>query len=186
MRAIVGLGNPGPIYSLTRHNIGHMLVDFYAQREGMRLTAGKGDFLAGLKAELWVVKTTCYMNVSGIAVAQFLEETSLAPSDILVIYDDAALPFGKLRLRPRGGSGGHRGMESVIYHLGTEEVPRLRMGIGPPPKGVFLRDFVLSRFSKAEEALLPEFLEAGARCVDLWLSDPERAPGACGELGTEG
>ena len=185
MKALVGLGNPGPLYSLTRHNMGHLLVELYARRQGVKLSPGKGDFLAGTTGELWIVKTTCYMNVSGVAVKQFLETRGLSPSDILVAYDDAALPFGRLRLRPAGSPGGHHGMESVIYCLGTEEVPRLRMGIGPPPEGIPMRDFVLSRFSREEEEQLPVFLEAAARCVDAWLEDPRRAPGRCGELSVE-
>ncbi len=181
MKALVGLGNPGPLYSMTRHNMGHLLVELYARRDGVKLLPGRGDFLAGNRENLWLVKTTCYMNISGHAVAQFLEETRLAPADILVVYDDAALPFGKLRLRLSGSHGGHHGMESVIYCLGTEEIPRLRMGIGPRPEGIPLRDFVLSRFSGEEEEQLPALLESAARCVDAWLDDPERAPGRCGE-----
>lgn len=185
MKALVGLGNPGPIYSLTRHNMGHMLVELCAARRGVKFSPGKGDFLAGTAGELWIVKTTCYMNISGVAVQQFLAQSNMAPSDILVAYDDAALPFGKLRLRPTGSPGGHHGMESVIYCLGTEDIPRLRMGIGPLPEGVSLRDFVLSRFSEEEEGHLPRFLDAAARCVDAWLDDPERAPGRCGDYSLE-
>lgn len=185
MKALVGLGNPGPLYALTRHNLGHMLVDLYALRKRVRFSPGKGDFLAGKTEDLWLVKTTCYMNISGGAVKQFLEETGLGPSDILIAYDDAELPFGKLRLRHEGSPAGHHGMESVIYCLGTEGIPRLRMGIGPLPGGISLTGFVLSRFSEEEEELLPRFLDAAARCVDAWLADPSRAPGRCGDLGVE-
>lgn len=185
MKALVGLGNPGPLYSFTRHNIGHLLVELCASRKGVKLSPGKGDFLAGSDEKLWLVKTTCYMNISGGAVLQFLEETGLAPADILIAYDDAVLPFGKLRLRPGGSHGGHHGMESVIYCLGTEDIPRLRMGTGPVPEGMPMRDFVLSRFSRDEEERLPRFLESAARCVDAWLDDPEHAPGRCGEYSLE-
>jgi len=185
MKALVGLGNPGPLYALTRHNMGHLLVESYASRKGVKLSPGRGDFLAGKAGELWLVKTTCYMNLSGAPVRQFLEESGLSPSDILVAYDDAALPFGKLRLRPGGGHGGHHGMESVIYSLGTEDVPRLRMGIGPLPEGVSLTEFVLSRFSQEELEMLPRFLESAERCVEAWLTDPARAPGLCGGYSLE-
>jgi PTH1 family peptidyl-tRNA hydrolase len=185
MKALVGLGNPGPLYALSRHNLGHMLAEFCAAKRGAKLSPGRGEFLAGAAGELWIVKTTCYMNLSGTAVRQFLKESGLSSSDILVAYDDAALPFGKLRLRLTGSHGGHRGMESVIYCLGTEDVPRLRMGIGPRPDGIPLRDFVLSRFSEEEMELIPRFLELAARCVDAWLADPARAPGVCGGYSLE-
>ncbi|MGC8894824.1 MAG: aminoacyl-tRNA hydrolase [candidate division WOR-3 bacterium] len=185
MKALVGLGNPGPLYSFTRHNMGHLLVELYASRNSVKLSPGKGEFLTGLKGDLWLVKTTCYMNISGRAVKQFLDETGLAPTDILVAYDDAALPFGKIRLRPGGSHGGHHGIESVIYCLGTKDIPRLRMGIGPVPEGMALRDFVLSRFTEREKKALQRFLESATRCVDAWLDDPERAPGRCGEYSLE-
>ncbi len=186
MKVIAGLGNPGPRYAWTRHNLGFMVVDILAERWGARWVPGKGDYWEAFGKAL-LVKPTTFMNLSGVALAQVVEDKGVKPEEILVIVDDANLPFGKLRLRSKGSSGGHRGLESVIYHLGTEGFPRLRVGIGPKPQGLPLADFVLSEFTEDEKKHLPQVLEAAARAAEIWLQDPERASSFCGqfELGGE-
>ncbi len=185
MKAVVGLGNPGPEYALTRHNLGFMVVDLLAQRWGARWRPGRGDYWEA-EGEALLVKPTTFMNLSGIAVRQLAERYGLEPEEILVIVDDVNLPFGRLRLRTKGSSGGHRGLESIIFHLGTENFPRLRVGIGPKPEGLSLADFVLSEFTEEERKNLPKVLEAAAQGAELWLRDPERASSFCGQFSLGG
>ena len=155
---IVGLGNPPREYDGTRHNVGMMAVEYIARREGIRFRPGKGRYFYGQNARYLLVIPTTYMNESGVAVRQVVDHFSLLPEMLVVLLDDVHLPFGTLRLRPRGSDGGHRGLASVIYHLGTEEVPRLRIGVGRDP-AVLLRDYVLSPFRPEERERLPEIFE---------------------------
>ena len=128
------------------------------------------------KERLLLVKPLTYMNLSGRAVAEVLALHRLAPSDILVVHDDMDLPFGKIRVRRRGSSGGHRGIESIIEHLGTSEFPRLKIGIGRPPVGVDPVDFVLQPFGADENARLSEVLRIGAQAVlDIFTQGIEQA-----------
>lgn len=153
MHVIFGLGNPGKRYHLTRHNVGFILLDFIQSQLNVPFRPGKGDYhfcavqLAGKPVIL--VKPMTYMNRSGLSVQQVLEHFGLTIDDSLVIYDDFNLPFGELRFRSRGQSGGHRGIESIIYHALTDRFDRLKIGIGYVPDDDAI-DFVLSRF-KADE-----------------------------------
>ncbi len=153
--AVIGLGNPPREYDGTRHNVGMMAVEYIAQQEGVRFRPGKGRYFYGQNARYLLVIPTTYMNESGVAVRQVVDHFGLAPQDLLVVLDDVNLPFGTLRLRPRGSDGGHRGLASVLYHLATDEVPRLRIGVGRDPS-VPLREYVLSPFTPEERAQLPE------------------------------
>jgi PTH1 family peptidyl-tRNA hydrolase len=158
------LGNPGPEYERTRHNIGFMLADLAAARlapgKSWRDWKGLGlyvDFeLGGLRR--YLLKPQTYMNLSGQAVASLGGFYKVPPAAILTAYDDLALPFGKLRLRREGSAGSHNGMASVISAVGPA-VPRLRLGIGPRPAHIEGKNFVLSKFSKEEGGRLPEFLD---------------------------
>lgn len=164
---MVGLGNPGPEYERTRHNVGFRLVDrmvdeataFWRDFSGLGVVAKAG--------ELWFAKPMTYMNESGRFVRAFTDFHKIPPSEVLVIYDEIALPLGKIRLRSKGSSGGQKGMLSIIKHLGTEEVPRLRIGIGPQPERVDSADYVLGRFSKAQEAELDAVLDLSAEAVGV-------------------
>jgi PTH1 family peptidyl-tRNA hydrolase len=154
IRLIVGLGNPGPEYAATRHNIGFMVVDQFAAQFGSTWERStKWDALSAKCGDVLLVKPLSFMNRSGyplFAIAQFLK---IIPQEILVVLDDLALPLGRLRLRTSGGSGGHNGLESIIMQFGTEEIPRLRIGIGAAPlEGS--TDYVLSRFFEEETALV--------------------------------
>ena len=173
MRALMGLGNPGEEYRWTRHNVGRLFVEWVARREGLALSPGPGDYWEARWGDLILVIPSVFMNLSGV-VARQLVERGLAPGDIMVAVDDVALPPGRVRLRGRGGSGGHRGLESVIYHLGTEEFPRIRFGVGRDP-GVPLRDWVLSPMSRDEAEAIFGTFELALRGVLLYWEDPQRA-----------
>ena len=154
IRLVAGLGNPGPEYAATRHNIGFMVVDQFAAQFGSTWERStKWDALSAKCGSVMIVKPKSFMNRSGyplLAIAQFYK---IEPREILVVLDDLALPLGRLRLRIRGGSGGHNGLESIIMQFGTEEIPRLRIGIGEaPPEGSV--DYVLSRFFEEEKPIV--------------------------------
>ena len=171
MKIVVGLGNPGDQYAKTRHNIGWMVLDRLADRAGW---AGKGrtrDAAAiahgrfrGL--DLAIVKPLTFMNDSGLAVRKVLAREHAPLVDLLVVADDFALPFGKLRFREGGGPGGHNGLGSIIDELSTEKFSRLRIGIGAPGRGFV--DHVLTPFAPDERARLDELLDAGADAVEEW------------------
>ncbi|MFI5346263.1 MAG: aminoacyl-tRNA hydrolase [Elusimicrobiota bacterium] len=168
LRLVVGLGNPGSEYERTRHNVGFRLVD--------RLVGGADPFWKDFKGlgvvskwgDVWVAKPMTYMNESGQFVRQFADYHNIPVGDILAVYDELALPLGKVRLRKKGSAGGQKGMKSIINHFGTEEVSRLRIGIGPQPERMDAADFVLGRFKPAEEKDLEDGLaraEDAARTV---------------------
>lgn len=171
MKIVVGLGNPGDQYAKTRHNVGWMVLDRIAERAGW---AGRGRTrdassiamgrYRGL--DLTIVKPLTWMNESGLAVRKVLAREHAPLSDLLVVADDFALPFGKLRFREGGGPGGHNGLRSIIDELGTEKFSRLRIGIGEPGRGAV--DHVLSVFGPDERRRLDELLDAGADAVEEW------------------
>lgn len=173
-KAAVGLGNPGPHYRRTRHNIGFLAVDHYLARSGHphRLTSGIAVLYRVNR--LLLAKPITYMNLSGPAVADISERFDLSTQQCLIIYDDVALPFGTLRAKARSGSGGHRGMASVIEALDTREIPRLRLGIGKVPLPDDLTEYVLSGFAPDEVQELDGFLDVAADAIDrFYQSDIE-------------
>lgn len=160
LRLVVGLGNPGARYARTRHNAGFRLVESLAGEASWRDFRDLGRYARA--DDLLLAEPLTYMNESGRFVQAFSHFHKVAPAETLVCFDDVALPLGRLRLRLRGSSGGQKGMESILESLGTEEVPRLRIGVGPQPPGWDSADFVLSRFSAAEEKAFSDVLgEAG-------------------------
>lgn len=175
---IVGLGNPEPKYEQTRHNIGFAAVDALARSWKMSLSEnrkfqgafGEGLGLRGEKIRL--LKPLTYMNNSGQAIRAVADWYKIPPESILVVYDDMDLPVGKIRLRLAGSAGGHNGMKSAIAHLGTQNFPRLRIGIGKPqnhtsdPNTI---SHVLGRFSTAENHVIAEVLQIVVECVELSL-----------------
>ncbi len=174
MKLIAGLGNPGERYEATRHNIGFMVLDRISDHYGIPLEErsfeahwGKGRIDG---AEVILVKPMTYMNLSGQSLGMFKRYFALSNKDILVIYDDMDLPFGRIRMRPRGGPGGHRGMISIIEALGGEDFPRLRMGIGRPEKGDPVA-YVLSPFNEEEWGRLDRILETGRMAVETYLKE---------------
>jgi PTH1 family peptidyl-tRNA hydrolase len=166
---VVGLGNPGRQYQGTRHNLGFMVVDHLAE-QNRALWSHRSLYESaklGYSEPLLLFKPTTFMNLSGAAVARALRYHNLEPGRLLVVCDDVDLPFGKLRLRPKGSSGGHRGLESIIETLGTGDFARLRMGIGRPQRPEQTPEHVLSGFDPGEKRLLPEFVGRGALAVSL-------------------
>ena len=165
IRLVVGLGNPGPEYAATRHNIGFMVVDQLAAQSGsIWENSSKWDALIAKFGNVVLAKPMTYMNRSGYAVLRLAQFYKIQPPEILVVVDDTALPLGRLRLRASGGSGGHNGLESIIVQFGTEEIPRLRVGIGEaPPAGSV--DYVLSRFFEEEKPVVRSAIDRAAEAV---------------------
>jgi len=167
LKCLIGLGNPELEYEETRHNLGRMVIDRVAEFKRITFKAGKGHYYEAVDrgGTFLLVKPTTYMNESGIAVEQILNEYRFSTSEILVVYDDLDLPLGTVRIRESGGAGGHHGMESVIYHLRTEQFPRIRLGIDVDSRGSDDKEFVLSAFEEEQfdEAIkMIEFASKGA------------------------
>ncbi|HED03678.1 MAG TPA: aminoacyl-tRNA hydrolase [Candidatus Fraserbacteria bacterium] len=167
---VCGLGNPGPRYVFTRHNLGFRALDAYLERYGgrARLLKSPEALYYRLDGHL-LVKPLTYMNRSGLAVRQFCLAQRCTPQDCLIVYDDYALPLGRLRARAHGSSGGHQGMRSVIEALGTQEIPRLRLGIRGAGPTNDLVEYVLAPFTPKEEELLPDLLARAAEAIELFL-----------------
>ncbi|MEM9065241.1 MAG: aminoacyl-tRNA hydrolase [Planctomycetota bacterium] len=178
MKLIVGLGNPGREYDRTRHNAGFMALDVLAQRHASGAIA-KGRFhgmtidaaMPG-SGKAVLLKPTTYMNLSGRSVNEALRFYKLEPeTDLLVITDDVALPTGSIRLRPGGGAGGHNGLKDITKMLGSEQYPRLRMGVGPKPDFINQADFVLGRFIETETALIESACEKAADACEMFCAE---------------
>ena len=150
IKVVVGLGNPGKSYTHTRHNVGYRVLD-QLENEGWK--------------DAVLFRPDGFMNTSGHSVATLVRKKGLNPSEILVICDDFAIPLGSLRIRFKGSSGGHNGLNSILECLGTQEVPRMRVGIGPVPVGQDPADFVLATFSSAERSALDEVLRRTSEAV---------------------
>ncbi|HSL84254.1 MAG TPA: aminoacyl-tRNA hydrolase [Thermoanaerobaculia bacterium] len=174
-RAVVGLGNPGERYRDTRHNLGFRVVETLAERLGVALNGVECNSRTGRRGDdLLLVLPQTYMNRSGYAVRCLVERHGFEPEDVLVIYDEVALPLGRLRLRPGGSPGGHRGMESVVENLRTDRVPRLRLGCGGedgPPTAEELVEYVLSPFRPDERETADEMVERAADACRAWLAE---------------
>jgi PTH1 family peptidyl-tRNA hydrolase len=166
---IVGLGNPGRQYRANRHNVGFMVVEALAASLGTSFRRMQAKALvteARLEGvRLILAKPQTYMNNAGQSVGSLARFFRLPAEQILVIYDDLDLPPGALRLRPAGGTGGHRGMGSIVEHLGLEDFPRLRFGIGRPPGAMDPADFVLQDFSRGEQDLAAAAVDRAVECV---------------------
>jgi peptidyl-tRNA hydrolase, PTH1 family len=165
IRCVAGLGNPGPEYAATRHNIGFVVVDHLAAQFGSTWEkSSKWEALTSRRGELLLAKPMSFMNRSGyplVAIAQFYK---IAPSEILVVLDDFALPLGRIRIRAGGGTGGHNGLDSIIMQFGTEEIPRLRIGIGAAPAAGSV-DYVLGRFFDEERPLVKSAIERSVEAI---------------------
>jgi peptidyl-tRNA hydrolase, PTH1 family len=165
IRCVAGLGNPGPEYTGTRHNIGFMVIDQLAAQLGLAWEKStRWDALTSKKVDLVLAKPVSFMNRSGyplVAIAQFYK---IAPSEMLVVLDDLALPLGRIRIRAGGGTGGHNGLDSVRMQFGTEEIPRLRIGIGAAPTAGSV-DYVLGRFFEEERALVNSAIERSVQAI---------------------
>jgi peptidyl-tRNA hydrolase, PTH1 family len=177
VKLVVGLGNPGPRYAGTRHNAGWRVVERFAQRHGIELDQRRfggrfGRASAALRGrtrqDVGVLLPEGFMNRSGQVVSQAVGLLPIGPleQDLLVVFDDVDLPFGRLRLRPAGSAGGHRGLSDVIACLGRDDFPRLRFGVGRPGVPMETADWVLQRFSSEEESRLGPHIDAAAAAIE--------------------
>ena len=175
MYIIVGLGNPSKQYEGTRHNAGFMTLDVLADRYNIDISEKKHKALCGKGViegnKVVLLKPQTFMNLSGESVRAAADFYKVAPEEIIVIYDDISLEPGQLRVRKKGSAGGHNGMKNIIAHLGTQDFPRIRVGVGEKPAGMDLADYVLGRFSKGERELLEEAFIEGARAAVAILCD---------------
>jgi len=167
---IVGLGNIGPEYELTRHNIGFLTLDRLAEKQAVTWSSDRLVFKAEFKHKgrtIHLIKPTTYMNLSGKAVSYWMKTLQIPKENILILVDDVAIPFGKLRMKPKGSAAGHNGLKNIEELLGGQDYPRLRMGIGDDfPKGRQV-DFVLGRFTTIEFDALPTIMD---KAIDMTLA----------------
>ena len=173
---IVGLGNPEPRYELTRHNLGFLVADHLT--ESHKLDVSRPPGVNGALAEgtiggaaCLVLKPLTYVNRSGVALKQILAAREIVLENILVVCDDLNLDFGRFRLRRKGSDGGHNGLASIIRQVGSEEFTRLRIGIGTPADKREAVDYVLERFTPAEEGRLEDIVGRAAECCEAWVRD---------------
>jgi peptidyl-tRNA hydrolase, PTH1 family len=185
MRLVVGLGNPGGEFIGTRHNVGWEVLDELAARLGW--IAGKEDFdrsakkkfdglvldgsieASGQAERVLLLKPMTYMNLSGQSVQAAMTFYQLSPADVMVVLDDLALPCGKIRIRPSGSSGGHNGLKDIERVLGTNNYPRLRIGIDPPPPRIPGRDYVLGRYTKEQRVAIDAALKLAGAAILSWI-----------------
>jgi peptidyl-tRNA hydrolase, PTH1 family len=175
VRLIVGLGNPGPDYEWTRHNLGFLAIDALAGRAGIRVTrpeakshVGRGEIA---RQAVVLAKPQTAMNLSGVAVRMLLEKYESDPARMIVLFDEVDLPWGTLRIRPKGSGGTHNGMKSVIREIGTNEFIRIRLGIGPEKIWGDLKDYVLGKMDRAERETGSQMTSEAAEAVEMILAD---------------
>jgi peptidyl-tRNA hydrolase, PTH1 family len=172
---VVGLGNPGPQYERTLHNLGFLVIDRLAERNGIRVTRPESKAFVGegriSGAEALLVKPQTFMNLSGTSVKPLAERQGVDPSRVLLLYDELDLPWTGVRIRPKGSAGGHHGVESVIKGLGTQDFPRIRLGIHPGHPVKNGADFVLSPFRKAQMEELDELLDFASQAVESVIAE---------------
>jgi PTH1 family peptidyl-tRNA hydrolase len=174
-RLIVGLGNPGSQYDWTPHNLGFMAVDAIAERAGIRVTRPEAKSRVGVGQiaghDVVLAKPQTFMNLSGGAVRILFERYECGPEDLIVVSDEAMLPWGMLRIRERGSAGGHNGLNSIIGSIGTNEFIRVRVGVQPEPPMGDMADYVLGVMRKSEREFATQMANEAAEAVDLILSE---------------
>ena len=170
MKLIVGLGNPGKEYRETRHNLGFRVVDEIATRRNLQWRADSDWTYAKNfgNPEFFVMKPLTFMNLSGFAVSRFVEYHRIDLTDLLVVYDEVDLEFGRIRVLPSGSAGTHNGMKSMVEQLGTTEFPRLRIGVGRGDPRRDLADYVLSKFEAEEQAALDGLVTRAADAAEMF------------------
>jgi PTH1 family peptidyl-tRNA hydrolase len=175
MKLVVGLGNPGRKYQDTRHNLGYLVTAQLARKYatgGLKIKFQGETVEANLEGQKTLLLTpTTYMNLSGASVLAARDFYKIAHDDLLVVCDDLNLPAGRLRIRTGGSAGGQKGLEDIVRRLGTEEFPRLRIGIGPAPEGWDWADFVLSKFKPEEIPLMEQAVGRAVEAVALWARE---------------
>ena len=175
MYLIAGLGNPTREYEKTRHNVGFETIDILADKAGTTVTEkkhkalyGKG-YIGGQKVIL--AKPQTYMNLSGESIREIADFYKIEPENIIILCDDINLSEGQLRIRLKGSAGGHNGLKNIISHLGTQEFPRIRIGVGEKPRGMDLADYVLGRFPKEQQAVMEEAYRDAAEAACMMIED---------------
>lgn len=175
MYLIAGLGNPSKTYEGTRHNVGFSMIDVIGNKFDIDVTTKKHKALVGRGVidgmRVILAKPQTYMNLSGESIREIADFYKIEPENIIIIYDDISLDVGQLRIRKKGSAGGHNGVKNIIAHLGTQEFPRIKVGIGNKPEGWDLADYVLSRYSKAEQEALEEAAKGVVGALKLMLAD---------------
>jgi PTH1 family peptidyl-tRNA hydrolase len=172
VKLVAGLGNPGPRYKGTRHNVGFETADEIARRHGLTFESSRSAAVVARLREgegALVVKPVTFMNLSGRAVGELSQYFRIEPASVLIVVDEAQLPLGRIRVRARGSAGGHNGLKSIVEALGTEEFPRLRIGVGRGDRRD-LADHVLTKFDPDERPLIDEAIIRAADAVELFLS----------------
>jgi PTH1 family peptidyl-tRNA hydrolase len=176
VRLVVGLGNPGRNYAFTRHNFGFLAVDTFAEMHSLSFSRQKykAKIASGSvgRKQILLAKPQTFMNLSGESIGPLVRFYDLPPSHVLLVYDDIDLPFGKIRLRQAGTSGGHKGVQSIITWLGTNEIPRLRLGIRGESVEGDLREYVLQPFSTEQRQELTAIREKAAGAIEAVLIGP--------------
>lgn len=176
MKCFVGLGNPGPKYDKTRHNIGFMAIDQLSSDTNIELdkTKFKCNYGIGLLngEKIMLVKPQTFMNLSGEGVRPLADYYNIELEDIVVIYDDLDLPLGRIRLRQKGSGGGHNGIKSLTQHFGSEKYNRIRLGIERPPAGMPVTNYVLGKFLKEDAATLTKVLDVSSQACQSFVSQP--------------
>ena len=175
MYLIAGLGNPTREYEKTRHNVGFETIDILADKAGTTVTEkkhkalyGKG-YIGGQKVIL--AKPQTYMNLSGESIREIADFYKIEPENIIILCDDINLSEGQLRIRLKGSAGGHNGLKNIISHLGTQEFPRIRIGVGEKPRGMDLADYVLGRFPKEQQAVMEEAYRDAADAACMMIEE---------------
>jgi peptidyl-tRNA hydrolase, PTH1 family len=173
MKLVAGLGNPGSKYKGTRHNVGFEIADELARRHGLTFDSSPADAIVARWRErnTLVVKPLTFMNLSGQAVGELARYFKIDPADALVIVDEVQLPLGRLRFRARGSAGGHNGLRSIEAHLGTDQYPRLRVGVGRGDGRLDLADHVLARFEPDERVVIDEAVSRAADAMEVFIDD---------------
>lgn len=173
MYSVVGLGNPGKKYQLTRHNIGFIILDTFAVKHNLIFKPSKENYYyveGSLESStFFLVKPSTYMNLSGIAVLEFSNKYKINPENLLVVVDDVNLSLGKIRLRKAGSDGGHNGIKSIIYHLQSNSFPRLRFGIGNKFEKGDMADYVLSEFTDEEFSAIKESINFAVELIEKFI-----------------
>ena len=170
MNILVGLGNPGRKYSDTKHNFGFWVLNRFAEKRSLTFQAGKGDYILAKKGDLICIKPTSFMNNSGMPVLDVKQFFKVEPEQFLVVYDDIDLPLGTIRFRDGGGTGGHKGIESIIYQTQNEKFNRLRIGIATDDDMRPAERYVLSPFRDEQKESVNEMIEKACEGIEYYLS----------------
>ena len=175
MYIIAGLGNPTKEYEKTRHNAGFDAIDVLAEKHGIQITERKHKAFCGTGfiggERVLLAKPQTFMNASGESLREAADFYKIRPEQVIVIYDDISLRVGQLRIRTKGSAGGHNGIKSIIQHLGSQDFPRIKIGVGAKPDRMDLADYVLSRFSQTDRQMMEDAFQDAADAVEFMLAD---------------